>query len=107
VGHSEAFAAHLTANCRSDVVEVLLAPDPSRHYAVTVKYARTHGRHGSGRPSAESGGPWVSSSMLDLMEANVQLGTLFLAYATKLLPILNDAVKDVQARRPMSTTLTH
>ena len=39
-----------------------------------------------------------ADSMLDLMEANVQLGTLFLAYPTKLLPILDDAVKDVQVR---------
>ena len=42
--------------------------------------------------------PGSAPSMLDLMEANVQLGTLFLAYPIKLLPILDDAVKDVQVR---------
>ena len=49
--------------------------------------------------------------MLDLMEANVQLGTLFLAYPTKLLPVLDEAVKDVQVRlvsvSPKATMLVH
>ena len=49
--------------------------------------------------------------MLDLMEANVQLGTLFLAYPTKLLPVLDEAVKDVQVRlvsvSPKAALLLH
>lgn len=40
--------------------------------------------------------------MLDLMEANVQLGTLFLAYPTKLLPLLDEAVRDMQVRNAVS-----
>ena len=92
---------HLEHYCYDDIVEVLIAPDPSRHYAVPVKYACPH------LPNPSRTAPYlpvccfctvILCSMLDLMEANVQLGTLFLAYPTKLLALLDEAVRDIQVR---------
>jgi len=70
---AEAFTHHLWSHAQDDLEQVMQGGDLTRHYAVNI-------------------------NMLEFMEANVTLGSLLLQHPRRLIPLLDIAIQQTQAR---------